>query len=113
MRRLRPAAAASDSASPGGAGGDEGIPRGGRRAGWPPAFVVKLVLAMDGSLLSAALRAFVGAIFASAQTRLHLPVEDERPAPKRRRCAFFEGYSLHADTWCGQNDRQSLERLAR
>ena len=50
---------------------------------------------------------------ASAQTRLHLPLEEDRPAPKRRRCAFFEGYSLHADTWCGENDRQSLERLAR
>lgn len=50
---------------------------------------------------------------ASAQTRLRLPEGEERPAPRRRRCAFFEGYSLHADTWCGENDRASLQRLAR
>lgn len=48
---------------------------------------------------------------ASAQTRL--PLGDERPASKRRRCAFLEGFSLHADTWVHEHDRQSLERLCR
>lgn len=47
---------------------------------------------------------------ASAQTRLPL---GEGPCPRRRRCAFFEGFSLHADTWVHQNDRDSLERLCR
>jgi hypothetical protein len=48
---------------------------------------------------------------ASAQTRL--PLGEERAEPKRRRCAFLEGFSLHADTWVHENDRQSLERLCR
>ena len=47
---------------------------------------------------------------ASAQTRLPL---GEGPRPRRRRCAFFEGFSLHADTWVHPNDRDSLERLCR
>ena len=48
---------------------------------------------------------------ASAQTRL--PLGEEGTPVKRRRCAFLEGFSLHADTWVHANDRQSLERLCR
>jgi hypothetical protein len=48
---------------------------------------------------------------ASVQTRL--PLGDEEPARTRRRCAFLEGFSLHANTWVHQNDRDSLERLCR
>ena len=33
--------------------------------------------------------------------------------PRRPRCAFFEGYSLHADLAVGQRDRKKLERLLR
>ena len=33
--------------------------------------------------------------------------------PRRPRCAFFEGYSLHADLAVHQNDRKKLERLLR
>ena len=47
---------------------------------------------------------------ASAQTRL--PLADEPPR-RTRRCAFLEGFSLHANTHVHENDRQSLERLAR
>jgi hypothetical protein len=47
---------------------------------------------------------------ASAQTRL--PLGDEEPR-RRRRCAFLEGFSLHADTWVHQNDRDNLEKLCR
>jgi hypothetical protein len=49
---------------------------------------------------------------ASVQTRL--PLDDSNSAPRpRRRCAFLEGFSLHADTHLHQNDRRSLERLCR
>jgi hypothetical protein len=47
---------------------------------------------------------------ASAQTRLPL---SEQPPRRSRRCAFFEGFSLHANTQCHENDRASLERLCR
>jgi hypothetical protein len=47
---------------------------------------------------------------ASVQTRL--PLGDEEPQ-RRRRCAFLEGFSLHADTWVHQNDRDNLEKLCR
>ena len=47
----------------------------------------------------------------SAQLRLPL---DEEPAPARRgRLAVMMGFSLHADTWVGANDRQGLLRLVR
>jgi hypothetical protein len=49
---------------------------------------------------------------ASAQTRLPLGDEEPQRVP-RRRCAFLEGFSLHADTWVHQNDRDSLEKLCR
>jgi hypothetical protein len=49
---------------------------------------------------------------ASVQTRLVL--DDSKSAPRSgRRCAFLEGFSLHADTHLHQNDRLSLERLCR
>jgi hypothetical protein len=49
---------------------------------------------------------------ASVQTRL--PLDDTKSASRsRRRCAFLEGFSLHADTHLHQNDRRSLERLCR
>jgi hypothetical protein len=34
-------------------------------------------------------------------------------APKRPRCAFFEGYSLHADLAVHDKERRKLERLLR
>jgi hypothetical protein len=37
-----------------------------------------------------------------------------RPPPsKQPRCAFLEGFSLHANTHLHANDRQGLERLCR
>jgi hypothetical protein len=35
------------------------------------------------------------------------------PVRKKRRCAFLEGFSLHADTQVRARDREGLERLAR
>jgi hypothetical protein len=49
---------------------------------------------------------------ARATRQQRLPLGDERPHRKRRRCAFLEGFSLHADTWVHENDREGLERLA-
>ena len=48
---------------------------------------------------------------ASVQTRLPLGEQERWPQQRRRRCAFIDGFSLHADTWVHQNDRMSLERL--
>src|SRR5262249_13103356 len=48
---------------------------------------------------------------ASAQPRL--PLGDDEPERSRRRCAFLEGFSLHANTWVHQNDRDNLEKLCR
>jgi len=49
---------------------------------------------------------------ASAQTRL--PLGEVVVAPRAgRRCAFLEGFSLHANTAVHENDRESLERLCR
>lgn len=43
-----------------------------------------------------------------------LPLGDEHPPPsKRRRRAFLEGFSLHADTWVHAHETESLERLCR
>jgi hypothetical protein len=50
-------------------------------------------------------------LVASAQTRL--PLADDAPQHRRRRCAFLQGFSLHADTHLHENDREALERLAR
>ena len=47
---------------------------------------------------------------ASAQTRLPL---GEEPRRRTRLCAFLDGFSLHANTHVHENDRESLERLAR
>ena len=33
--------------------------------------------------------------------------------PKKPRCSFFEGYSLHADLAIHQKERRKLERLLR
>ena len=101
---------------------DEVLPRVPWRQ-WTLAFPrgLKLALAIDAKLLSAALRAFIGAIFAfqrrrakqlgiDAQTRLPL---GEEPPRRARRCAFLEGFSLHANTQVHENDRESLERLVR
>jgi|GEM_PF-2209762 len=48
---------------------------------------------------------------AVCQQRLQLG-EERQPGHKSRRCAFLEGFSLHADTWVHQHDREGLERLA-
>ena len=37
---------------------------------------------------------------------------EERLPRTRRRCAFLDGFSLHADTQVHENDREGLERLA-
>ena len=50
-------------------------------------------------------------LVASAQTRLPL---GEEQAPRRgRRCAFLQGFSLHADTHLHENDREALKRTCR
>jgi hypothetical protein len=44
---------------------------------------------------------------------IQVPRSGPRP-PARwtgRRCAFVEGFSLHADTWLHENDVVGLERL--
>jgi len=50
---------------------------------------------------------------ASIQRRLPLPRDDERPPPRKRRCAFHLGFSLHANTHTHAHDRRNLERLCR
>ncbi|HZW88400.1 MAG TPA: transposase [Myxococcaceae bacterium] len=42
-----------------------------------------------------------------------MPRSGPRPPARRssRRCAFVEGFSLHADTWLHENDVTGLERL--
>ena len=50
---------------------------------------------------------------ASLQRRLPL-AEPEAPLPvHKRRCASYEGFSLHANTRVHENDRQGLEQLCR
>lgn len=49
---------------------------------------------------------------ARATRQQRLPLGEERLPSKRRRCAFLDGFSLHADTWVHENNRQGLERLA-
>lgn len=51
------------------------------------------------------------AALSAASTQTRLPLGEERTGPKRRRCAFLDGFSLHADRGVHQNDRESLERL--
>lgn len=50
---------------------------------------------------------------ASAQTRLALGDEENAWPGKERRCAFLEGFSLHANTSVHANDRAGLETLCR
>ena len=41
-----------------------------------------------------------------------LPLALARRSPRRgRRCAFLEGFSLHANTWVHEHDREGLQRL--
>lgn len=50
---------------------------------------------------------------ARATRQQRLPLGEERRLPRqRRRCAFLDGFSLHADTWVHENNREGLERLA-
>jgi hypothetical protein len=50
----------------------------------------------------------------SLQQRLRWTEVDVRPPPsKQPRCAFMEGFSLHANTHLHANDRQGLERPCR
>jgi Putative transposase len=50
----------------------------------------------------------------SLQQRLRWTEVDVRPPPRKQpRCAFMEGFSLHANTHLHANDRQGLERLCR
>jgi hypothetical protein len=50
----------------------------------------------------------------SLQQRLRWTEVELRPAPRKQpRCAFLEGFSLHANTHLHTNDRQGLERLCR
>ena len=51
---------------------------------------------------------------ASLQQRFRWPELDVRPPPRKKpRCAFIEGFSLHANTHLHENDRAGLERLCR
>ena len=43
-------------------------------------------------------------------TQQRLPLGEE-PSPPKRRCAFLEGFSLHANTRVHENDRDNLRRL--
>jgi hypothetical protein len=50
----------------------------------------------------------------SLRQRLRWTEVDVRPPPRKQpRCAFMEGFSLHANTHLHANDRQGLERLCR
>jgi putative transposase len=50
----------------------------------------------------------------SLQQRLRWAEVDVRPPPRKQpRCAYLEGFSLHANTHLHANDRQGLERLCR
>jgi hypothetical protein len=44
-------------------------------------------------------------------TRRRLPLDQEEPSPPKRRCAFLEGFSLHANTRVHENDRDNLRCL--
>ena len=44
-------------------------------------------------------------------TQRRLPLNEEEPSPPKRRCAFLEGFSLHANTRVHENDRDNLRRL--
>ena len=53
------------------------------------------------------------ALQAAALQRRFPFAPDERPPPRKRRSASFEGFSLHANTHVHQNDRHGLELLCR
>ena len=48
---------------------------------------------------------------ATRLSRLQLPEGESRPPYAGKRCAFLEGFSLHANTWVHENNREGLERL--
>ncbi|WP_395811859.1 transposase [Archangium minus] len=67
--------------------------------------------ALPAQGLEDALRAYQAQ---SLQQRLRWTEVDVRPPPRKQpRCAFLEGFSLHANTHLHANDRQGLERLCR
>ena len=71
---------------------------------WTSSFPVRVrwVLARDAGLLSEVLAVFLRAVFA-LQRRREL---DVRPPPRQQpRCAFLEGFSLHANTHLHAHDR--------
>ena len=49
----------------------------------------------------------------AASLQLRLPFPSQQLPPRKRRCAFLEGVSLHANTHTHQNNRQGLELLCR
>ncbi|WP_245682527.1 hypothetical protein [Archangium gephyra] len=87
---------------------------------------VRWVLLKDVGLLSDVLTVFLRAVFALQRRRARRQglrggqvgagsfswtEVDVRPPPsKQPRCAFMEGFSLHANTHLHANDRQGLER---
>ena len=58
-----------------------------------------------------------GALAHAHAEAIQLPMSLAEPPPRtsgsRRRCAFLDGFSLHADTSVDAGDRPSLERLVR
>ena len=75
--------------------------------------VVKLLRARGKLAEAAPCEDALDFLRARAVRQQRLPLgEEPPPGHKRRRCAFLEGFSLHADTWVHENDRQGLERLA-
>ena len=64
------------------------------------------VLVPEG-VFSGADKAFAALAAASAQTRLPLGDEENARPREARRCAFLEGFSLHANTAVHANDRES------
>ena len=75
--------------------------------------VVKLARAAYPDGLRHAEDALASLVEASAQTRLLLDDEEKAWPGKERRCAFLEGFSLHANTAVHANDRAGLETLCR
>ena len=57
------------------------------------------------------------ALGAAQAEAVQLPMSLAEPVPRtsasRRRCAFIDGFSLHADTVVDAGDRTALERLVR
>ena len=49
----------------------------------------------------------------AASLQHRLPFASGQSPPRKRRCAFLEGFSLHANTHVHEHDRQGLELLCR